>query len=93
MEAEQFMKIDEVGGRAVVISGDDLAWVLERAATVREHDTGIAGPIRILRLGDRVLVQERTPEGELLIRGLPSEASAGRFVEARLAAYERMWDG
>jgi hypothetical protein len=27
------------------------------------------------------------------LRSLPSVDAAARFVEARLAAYERMWDG
>ena len=80
-------------GRVVAFSKENLAPLLERAETVREDNTSIAGFIRTLRLDDRVLVQERTPEGDHFIRRVPSEGAAQRFVEARLADYERMWDG
>ena len=78
---------------AVELSEADLAPLLEEAELVRRDQTGIAGSIRTLRLGKRVLVQERNQEGRHFVRGLPSEDAARRFVEARLAAYERMWDG
>ena len=92
------MKIDEIDeqlgrGRIIAITGEELASLLEKAETEREDDTGIAGPIRTLRLGNCVLVQERTPEGDHFVRKLGSAQAAMRFVEARLAAYERMWDG
>ena len=80
-------------GQIVAISKENLAPLLERTETVREDNTSIAGLIRTLRLGDRVLVQERTPEGDHFVRKVPSEGAAQRFVEARLADYERMWDG
>jgi len=80
-------------GRGVALATDDLAPLLAHTATLFDHDTSIAGHIRILGFGDRVLVQEQTPEGELFVRELPSEDAARRFLEARLAAYERMWDG
>ena len=92
------MKIDEIDeqlgrGRIIAITSEELTSLLEQAETEREDDTGIAGPIRTLRLGDDVLVQERTPEGDHFVRKLPSAQAAMRFIEARLAAYERMWDG
>jgi len=80
-------------GRGVPIAAEDLAPLLAHATTLFDHDTSIAGHIRILGLDGLVLVQEQTPEGELFVRQLPSEEAARRFVDARLAAYERMWDG
>lgn len=80
-------------GRVVAVSKGDLALLLERAETVREDKTSIAGSIRTLRIRDLVLVQERTPKGDHFIRSVGTVEVAGRFVEARLAAYERMWDG
>jgi hypothetical protein len=80
-------------GSVVAISKDDLASLLEMAETFREDKTSIAGFIRTLHAGGLVLVQERTPKGEHLVRELASEEEARRFVEARLADYERMWDG
>jgi len=77
----------------VAVSPDELASVLEEAEVARLVETSLSGPIRVLAAADRVLVQERTPEGQLLLRQLPSRADAERFVDDRLAAYERMWDG
>jgi len=80
-------------GHVVAISTEDLTPLLEHAEAVREDKTSIAGSIRTLRVRDLVLVQERTPKGDHFIRSVASVEVAGRFVEARLAAYERMWDG
>lgn len=87
------MRIHEIGREAVAFPREDLGLLLEQAETLREVSTGIAGRIRILRADDRVLLQERTPEGDFYVRELPSEEAATGFVDARLAAYERMWDG
>ncbi len=81
------------GGDAVAISKEDLAPLLDPAETVREDSTSIAGRIRTLRDGDLVLVQERNPNGDHFVRRVPSVEVAERFVSARLASYERMWDG
>ena len=80
-------------GRVVAVLKESLAPLLERTETVREDNTSIAGLIRTLRIGDHLLVQERTPEGDHFVRRVASEGAAQRFVEARLADYERMWDG
>ena len=92
------MKIDDIADqtdrdRVIAVTRPDIISLLERVETIREDNTGIAGLIRTLRIGDRVLVQERTPEGDHFVRRVPSEGAAQRFVEARLADYERMWDG
>lgn len=80
-------------GRVAVIGHEDLESLLQQTDTLRDHDTSIAGHLRILGSAGRTLVQEQTPEGQLLVRELPSVVAAQSFIEARLAAYERMWDG
>lgn len=87
------MRIPGIGREAVAFPREELGSLLEQTETLREIDTSIAGRIRILRAGDRILVQERTPKGDHFVRELESEDQAAAFVEARLAAYERMWDG
>jgi hypothetical protein len=77
----------------VAVSPDELESVLAEAEVARLVETSLSGPIRVLAAADRILVQERTPEGQLLLRQLESRADADRFVDDRLAAYERMWDG
>lgn len=79
--------------RIVSLEPDELAALLDRALTLRDDDTLLAGRIRILTLEGRVLVQEQTTGGEVLIRQVGSEAAAQRLVDDRLATYERMWDG
>ncbi len=80
-------------GSAVSLPAEEVSTLLDRAELLQCFDTGLAGPIRTLRLDGRVLVQESDPEGRHFVRGLPSEEAAERFVASRLAAYERMWDG
>ena len=87
------MKIHEIGREVVSFPREELSSLLEQTETLREVSTGIAGHIRILRSDDRILIQERTPDGDHFVRELPSLEAAAAFVEARLAAYERMWDG
>jgi len=77
----------------VTLGPEDLGELLESAETVREVDTGISGRIRILIVADNVIVQEQTPKDEVLVRRMLSLEEAERFVEQRLVAYERMWDG
>ncbi|HSN56759.1 MAG TPA: hypothetical protein VLT32_18960 [Candidatus Sulfomarinibacteraceae bacterium] len=79
--------------RIVSLTRDELEALLERALTLRDDDTLLAGRIRILAFEDRTLVQEQTTGGEVLVRQVGSEAAAQRLVDDRLATYERMWDG
>jgi hypothetical protein len=86
--------VELLGRQALVtLEGDELPALLDASETVRAVDTCLAGMIRILAFDGRVLVQEQTPEGEVLVRRMPSDDAAERFLEHRLAAYERMWDG
>ena len=77
----------------LALDGSDLPSLLEACETIGVVDTCLAGPIRILSLGGHVLVQEQTPEGEVLLRRSGSRETAEKFVEQRLAVSERMWDG
>lgn len=37
------------------------------------------------------MIEEQTPDGEVLLRGVTTRDAAGRFVDGRLADYEQMW--
>jgi len=92
------MTIDEItratcGGDVVQISRDDIETLLDAGELIRETATGLAGTIRTLRIGGGIFVQERNPEGDCFLRRLSSEDAAARFIDARTASYERMWDG
>jgi hypothetical protein len=77
----------------VALAPERLSELLQSVETVREVDTCLSGWLRILSVAGTTLIQEQTPEGELLVRRMPSIEDAERFVERRLATYERMWDG
>jgi hypothetical protein len=80
--------------RVTVLGAKELSDLLEAADVIRERETRISGPIRVLRVGEHVLVQERTSAtGDVVVRELASEEKAERFVEQRMADYDRMWDG
>jgi hypothetical protein len=77
----------------VVLDPERLPGLLEVAETLRVEDTRLSGWIRILRIDGQIAVQEQTPEGEILLRGLASLDAAHQHVDQRLLDYERMWDG
>ena len=62
------------------LSPDELAGLLDKAELVREEDTCISGMIRILRLKNTVLVQEQTPDHEIVVRIRPTVEAEEEFV-------------
>jgi hypothetical protein len=75
------------------ISKGDLDELLKVASTLRQEETGMAGPIRILLLRGRHIVQEGSPSGDFFLRKMDSMQAGDQFVDDRLALYERIWDG
>jgi len=87
-------RIDEASRDGVVrLEADEVEVLIDQAEIIRTDSTGIAGRIRTLRLGGRILVQERNPEHEHFLRVLADEDIVRQFIEKRLADYDRMWDG
>jgi hypothetical protein len=78
---------------AASVANDDMAELLAGGETISETRTAIAGTIRTLSFGGRMVVQERDQQGQHYLRRFSSQDQAARFVKARLDAYERMWDG
>ena len=86
--------VKETGAHELIaLESEMLVALLEEADVIRDDDTCLAGRIRVLLLDGVILVQERTPKGQILVRRLADEGTAHRFVDDRLAVYERMWDG
>ncbi len=81
------------GGAIVELTAGELNDLLAAGEVVREDDTKISGPIRIVSVDGVVAVQEQTPKNVILIRALSSLQDAQRLVEERLDTYDRMWDG
>jgi hypothetical protein len=80
-------------GEVVEIDRETLAGILEHSDNIRADDTGLAGWIRILSFGGKIIAQEETPDRQILIRMFDAVDLAGEFVDRRLADYDRMWDG
>jgi uncharacterized protein YicC (UPF0701 family) len=78
---------------STAIDRETLAALLEAAEVLRQDDTCIAGMIRILSVDGVILVQEETPDREVLARSMATREAADAFVNDRLEIYERMWDG
>ncbi|HSO22731.1 MAG TPA: hypothetical protein VLT81_07475 [Chondromyces sp.] len=86
--------LDDLAQRSPArLAGEQLDELLEAANLIREENTGVAGPLRVMVLDGAILVQEQTPQRELLLRTRPSLEEAMEFVDRRLEIYERMWDG
>jgi hypothetical protein len=92
METGEIVR-EALNNQVVKIDRDELAAVLEAAQAIRAEDTVLAGWIRVLSFDGQILVQEETPESDVLVRKLASIDAANRLVDRRLADYERMWDG
>ncbi len=92
MEAREV--IDQIERQTIIaLDAEDLPMLIEASDTIRADDTCVAGWIRILSFEGYILVQEQTPESEVLLRRLSSRDSAEEFIEHRGASYERIWDG
>jgi hypothetical protein len=77
----------------VMIDTTHLAALLAAAEIIAATDTCVAGLIRILAVDSLIVVQEQTPDGEVLLRRFRSREAAQTFFDDRIAAYDRMWDG
>ena len=60
---------------------------------VERHDTGFAGALVLLESPDGFAALEQPAPDTWVVRRLGERAEADRFIQDRLAQYERMWDG
>ena len=79
--------------RIVLLDPDRLHAMLEETEVLEDQDTWLSDRIRILRAGERILIQEMTDRKQVAIRAAGSLEEAKEFVQKRLETYERMWDG
>jgi hypothetical protein len=60
---------------------------------VERHDTFLRGDLLIVRTTDGLAAVESPSASERVVRRIPDEEEARRFVAERLETYERMWNG
>ncbi len=77
----------------VVLSADAWAAFAPGIEPVERHDTGLAGELLIVRLGDGLAAVESPSPDTRAVRRFVDADAARRFVEGRLDTYDRMWDG
>jgi hypothetical protein len=79
--------------RIVVLGAGEWSAVAGGLEVIARHDTGVAGDLLIVRVDGGVAAVEEPKADERVVRRLADDEEARRFVESRLEAYERMWDG
>jgi hypothetical protein len=80
-------------GRPVVLTADEWATLAGAFEEVERHDTMMAGPLLVIRTSLGLAAVEQPKKSERVVRVLGDPGTARRFVEDRMALYERMWDG
>jgi hypothetical protein len=76
-----------------VLSAAEWEALAPRFKEIERHATGIAGDLVIVEDETGLLAVEAPRRDERVVRRLADPESVRRFVEERLAKYERMWDG
>lgn len=79
--------------RIVSLSADEWMGLAPAFVEIERHDTYLAGDLLIVRLGGLFAAVEQPSPTERVLRRLTDESEVRRFVQMRLEAYERMWDG
>jgi len=77
----------------IMITEEELSFVLNNAEIIRTEDTHLADFIRIIKYDDNIFIQEITFKKEILLRKINSLDEADKFLQERLDFYERKWDG
>lgn len=75
------------------ISKDELNDLLSQSEILIEENTFISDKIRLLKINDDLILQEKTTNDEFLIRRMKSKEEAEELIKQRLEIYNRMWDG
>lgn len=71
----------------------ELNKVLSFSEIKYEKNTLISDYIRIVKIEDKVVVQEKTDKNEIALHLFDNEEEAQKFIDERLGIYEKMWDG
>jgi len=77
----------------LIINENDLNELLTNSELLIEENTYISDKIRLLKINDDLILQEKTTKDEYLIRHIKTKAEAEKLIKERLEIYEKMWDG
>jgi len=76
-----------------IISKEELDELLLSSKIIIEKDTYISDKIRLLKLDDELIIQEKSTKDELIIRIMKTKEEAEELINQRIEIYEKMWDG
>jgi hypothetical protein len=72
---------------------NELDKILSFSKIIFDQNTLISDYIRILKIDNHIIVQEKTDKDELALHLVKDELEAEKLVNERLDTYEKMWDG
>lgn len=79
--------------RITVLSRNQWERIEPKFEVLERHDTGAKGEILVVKQGDALAIVEQPKPGEFVLRPMEGKDRVTIFVEQRLAAYDRIWDG
>jgi len=77
----------------VQLEEKDWKVVADQFEELERHSTSISGDLLIVRLESVLAAVEQPTAGTKVVRRFSDRDEARRFVEQRLADYDRIWDG
>ena len=77
----------------LVIDENQLNELMSKSDVIIEEDTLISDKIRLLRINNELVLQEKSNKDELLIRSVKSIEEGEEIINKRLEIYDKMWDG
>lgn len=77
----------------LMITEIELNELLLKSQIIVEKDTLISDKIRLLKLNNQLILQEKTTKDEYLIRMVKSLEEGEELIKQRMEIYDRMWDG
>jgi hypothetical protein len=80
-------------GEIVVLSREEWETLADGFEVLEDRDTGLAGRLLLTRGPAGFVVVEEPDPTRRALRRFVEEEKARRFIQDRLEAYERMWDG
>ncbi len=72
---------------------NELDLILSQSEILFEQHTLISDFIRIIKIDNRIIVQEKTDKNEIALHLFEKLQEAEKFVNERVDIYEKMWDG
>lgn len=71
----------------------ELNELLSHSQILIEEDTLISDKIRLLKIKNDLIIQEKSNKDEFIIRYSITKNDAEKFITERMSIYNKMWDG